>query len=222
MNDLHQFMNKFVDVEISGKTIRRGTMIDLGLDLMVLYSKQQYYYIPLMHVQKVRADQPSSSELYETAGDPPIDHMTDSLSFRKILHHAKGQFVEIYVTGNKSLHGYLTSIMNDYFVFYSPVYKCMFISMNHLKWLIPYRPDITPYSLNHQMMPFSPVHVSLTRTFVDLCKRLEGDLVMFDLGDHPDKIGLLQKVEQQTIELVNASCEKVYWNLQHLKMVNVP
>lgn len=225
MSKLRQFIDKQVEIEITGKNTCSGKVIDTGLDLIVLYSNQQYYYIPLVHIQRMvecevmgEGDE-EGSNLNE---DPLHQYEDGGLSFRKVLHHVKGQFVEIYVTGNKSIHGYLTSVMNDYFVFYSPVYKAMFISMNHLKWLIPYRPDHTPYTLNHQLMPLQPISISLTRSFEDLCKRLEGNLVVFDFGDNPDKIGLLSKIDNQMIELINANGVKVYWNLQHLKVVNVP
>ncbi|MGZ9583889.1 DUF2642 domain-containing protein [Paenibacillus marinisediminis] len=223
MSSLSQYMNTQVEVEISGKHIRKGVLIDVGLDMMVLFHEQQFFYIPLVHVQRFKAVTPTGEEgAGMVPSERPIDYGSDSLSFRKILNYAKGQFVEIAVTGDKPIHGYLTSIMNDYFVFYSPVYKAVFVSMNHLKWLIPYRSDITPYSLSHQSMPFNPVHISLSRTFEELCKRLEGNLVMFDHGDHPDKIGLLNKVNNQAIELINATGDKVSWNLNHLKTVNIP
>jgi hypothetical protein len=224
MSYLNQFINKQVEVEISGKdNIFIGKIIDLGLDLMVLFHEQQFYYIPLVHVQKLK--EITQFKDVDEAGNLPeesIDYQMESLSYRKILNHAKGRFVEIYVTGNKSIHGYLTSIMNDYFVFYSPVYKAMFVSMNHLKWLIPYRPDHTPYTLSNQSLPVNPVNISLSRTFEEQCKKLVGKLVVFDLGDNPHKIGVLQKADNQIMELVNANGDKVCWNVHHLKTVSIP
>jgi hypothetical protein len=224
MSYLNQFINKQVEVEISGKNnIFTGKIIDLGLDLMVFFHEQRFYYIPLVHVQNLKEN--SQFNDVDEAGNLPedsIDYQTESLSYRKILNNAKGRFVEIYVTGNKSIHGYLTSIMNDYFVFYSPVYKAMFVSMNHLKWLVPYRPDHTPYSLSKQSLPVNPVNISLSRTFEEQCKKLVGNLVIFDLGDNPNKIGFLQKADNQIMELVNANGDKVCWNLHHLKTVCIP
>lgn len=223
MRVLHQFVGKQVIVEISGNNDCRGKLIDLGLDLMVLVNEQQfYYYIPLVHVQNVKLSPESNMETDNPTEETPIDYQPESLSFRKILNNAKGRFVEINVTGNKTIHGYLTSIMNDYFVFYSPVFKAMFVSMNHLKWLIPYRSNLTPYSLSNQSLPLSPINITLSRTFEDQCKKLEGKLVVFDLGDNTQKIGLLQKADHDFIELVNASGDTVCWNLQHLKTVYVP
>jgi hypothetical protein len=221
MSILRQFIDKEIQVEISGNHIFTGKLIDVGLDLMVLLHEQRYFYIPLVHVQNLKASSQSNEEV-DNLLEPPFDYQPEILSFRKILNHAKGRFVEIYVTGDKTIHGYLTSIMNDYFVFYSPVYKAMFVSMNHLKWLIPYSPDLTPYSLSNQSLPVNPVNISLSRTFEEQCKKLVGNLVVFDLGDNPSKVGLLQKEDNQIIELVDANGEKVFWNSHHIKTVYIP
>jgi hypothetical protein len=221
MNKFEQFMDKQVEVEIAGN-IYTGKLIDLGMDIMVLYFEKQFYYIPLVHVQSVKVDTHFDADEIEDVPEDPIDYEAENLSFRKILQHSKGHFVEIYVSGNKAIHGYLTSIMNDYFIFYSPVYKAIFVSMNHLKWLIPYSPSLTPYSLSNHFLPVNAVKISLSRTFEEQCKKMEGHLVVFDLGDDPDKIGFLQKADNQVIELVNAQGDKVCWNFHHLKTVYMP
>ncbi|MEW9701898.1 LSm family protein [Paenibacillus sp. SI8] len=218
MSDLHPFIGKQVEVTLSGNNMYTGTFIDTGSDVMVLSHEQRFFYIPLVHVQNLKTLQ--SDEDIGLPPEVPIDFQTDSLSFRKILQHAKGSFVEIYITGNKTIHGYLTSIMNDYFVFYSPLYKAMFISMNHVKWLVPYSSDATPYSLATQFL--SPTNISLSRTFAEQCKRLEGNLVVFDSGDNPNKIGLLQKANSQFMELIIADGNKQIWNIHHLKTVYMP
>ncbi|MFC5447394.1 DUF2642 domain-containing protein [Paenibacillus aestuarii] len=220
-----QYVGQQVIVEISGNNIRKGKLIDRGLDILVLANEQKFYYIPLVHVQNVKVNTEPTMETDDSLAEteqPSIDYQADSLSFRKILNQAKGRFVEIYVTGNKTIHGYLTSIMNDYFVFYSPVYKAMFISMNHLKWLIPYPANVTPYTLDNQSLPLSLINVTLSRTFEEQCKKLEGKLVVFDLGDNTNKIGLLNKADRNFVELINADGNKVFWNLQHLKTVCTP
>jgi small nuclear ribonucleoprotein (snRNP)-like protein len=222
MRTFQPFVGQQVIVEISGNNICAGKLIDLGLDIMVMLNEQQFYYIPLVHVQNVKLKSETSRGADIPTVEMPIDYQVDSLSFRKILNTAKGRFVEIYVTGNKTIHGYLTSIMNDYFVFYSPVYKAMFVSMNHLKWLIPYQSNLTPFSLNNQFLPMSTINITLSRTFEEQCKKLEGKLVVFDLGDNTNKIGLLQKADSDFIQLINASGDNVLWNLHHLKTVYTP
>lgn len=221
MSALLQFMQKQVEVEISGGKYCRGKLIDLGLDLLVLHDEKQYYYIPMIHVQNVRAALKIVAEVETLAGEPPIDYQAESLSYRKILNNAKGRFVKIHVSG-LTVHGYLTSIMSDYFVFHSPVYKTMFVSMHHLKWLIPYEDKHTLYTLSNQSLPVQPMNTSLSRTFEEQCKKLEGNIVVLDLGNHHQKTGLLQSVDNQIIELVNAEGETICWGLQHIKIVYVP
>ncbi|RID85243.1 DUF2642 domain-containing protein [Peribacillus asahii] len=222
MTHFDHLIGKIINVEISGKIEIFGQLIDAGLDILVLYNGQ-YFYIPIVHIQRVKLD---TQNILELAADfqpeQPITTNSDSISFRKILTNAKGTFVQIYIEGNKTIHGYLTSIMNDYFVFYSPAYKVMFISMNHLKWLIPYSKNSSPYSLNNKFLPVNPTSISLARSFTEQCKKLENNIVILDGGDHPEKIGLLQKVQDQQLTLVTAEEEIVYWNCQHLKTIHLP
>ena len=222
MSDFNHLISQNVNIEISGKLEICGKLIDAGLDILVIYN-QQYFYIPIGHVQRIKAD---TQNVYDWDVDfqpeQPINTNTDTISFRKILTHAKGTFVSLYIEGNKTIHGYLTSVMNDYFVFYSPAHKVMYVSMNHLKWLIPYTKNTSPYSLNNEYLPVNPTSISLARTFTEQCKRLENNIVILDNGDHPEKIGLLKKVYDNKLTLVTAEEEIVYWNCQHLKTLHLP
>jgi hypothetical protein len=211
-----------VNVEISGRHRFKGILVDTGLDILVIYNGEQFFYIPLNHVQHLELSTEHGQEDIENPGYAPFGQQTDSVSYRKILERARGRFVEIYVSGNKTIHGYITNIMNDYFAFYSPAYKTVYVSLHHLKWIVPYPPNITPYSLNNQSLPVNPSNVAMARVFEQQCKKFEGNLTVFDLGDHPDKIGLLQKVSNNMIELVSASGKTIYWNLDHLKTVHLP
>jgi len=47
--------------------------------------------------------------------------------------NAKGRNVNMLLGKNTRLYGYIVSIMNNYFVFFSPIYKTVFISMDHEK-----------------------------------------------------------------------------------------
>jgi hypothetical protein len=222
MNHFHHLIGKTINVEISGRIEIFGQLIDAGLDILVLYNGQ-YFYIPIIHIQRVKLDTQNILELAtDFQPEQPITTNSESISFRKILTNAKGTFVQIYIEGNKTIHGYLTSIMNDYFVFYSPAYKVMFISMNHLKWLIPYSKNSAPYSLNNEFLPVNPTSIALARSFSEQCKKLQNNIVILDGGDHPEKIGLLQKVQDQQLTLITAEEEIVYWNCQHLKTLHLP
>ncbi|TCP59180.1 hypothetical protein EV586_101396 [Tumebacillus sp. BK434] len=222
MNRFRAYLGSQVQVEISGGKRLSGTLAEVGGDLLVLLIGDRYTYIPFVHVQKLKACLTCGEAYASTELARPVHVEAASLSYRNLLMHVRGQFVEIYVSGKENVHGYLTSVMNNYFVFYSPVYKTIYISLEHLKWLIPYPPNLTPYSLAQSLLPVNPNPLPLARSFDEQCKKLVGQLVVFDFGDKEDKIGLLKQVEHSRIELINAGGESCHLNLQHLKAVHLP
>src|SRR4051794_4247184 len=223
LKDVVDLIGKTIEVEISGENFHKGILVDSGLDIIVLYDGRtnSYLYIPFVHVQRLKETSLDEEDYsYKPPSEKPIE--TDVISFRKTLTMAKGLFVQVYVTGNKSIHGYLTSIMNDYFVFHSPVYKTMFIAMKHVKWLIPYPPNATPYSLNNENLPFQPVSTPLARSFDEQLKKFENQLVIIDGGENTEQIGLLQKVRNNKVILITAEREMVYRNIEHIKTIQLP
>ncbi|MEH7332554.1 DUF2642 domain-containing protein [Neobacillus drentensis] len=222
--DFVDLIGKNIEVEISGGNFHKGTLLDSGSDMIVLYDNKKHFflYIPFIHVQRLKETMLNEEEenSYQTPSEKPIE--MDVISFRKALNFAKGLFVQVYVTGNKSIHGYLTSIMNDYFVFHSPVYKKMFISMNHVKWLIPYPPNTTPYSLSRENLQQMSKTTPLARSLDEQLKKFENQLVIIDGGEHTEKIGLLQKIRNNKIILITADGEKVFRNLEHIKTIQLP
>jgi len=223
LNGIKAFIGKEVEVEISGKTFFNGILIDLGLDIVVLYDGWKFLYIPILHLHNIK--ERISIENEQTEQPPagtPFQPENETLSYRKVLTNAKGQFVEIYVTGNKSIHGYITSVLNDYIVFYSPVYKSLFISMQHLKWLTPYTTKLTPYTLKPEELPVVPSSIPLSRSYEEQIKKFKGQLIIFDMGGDPNKVGLMTELSNNIVELVTASGTKVYWKLMHLKTAHLP
>jgi hypothetical protein len=212
---------KQVDVVISGNTFFQGIFIESGKEILVLFDGQKYIYIPFLHIHRINLSPVINNDI-STPSEASLAEDADAISYRTILTNAKGLFTEIYVTGNISLHGYITSIRSDYFAFYSPVYKTMLISLYHLKWLIPYNLKTPPYTLSNEKFPVIPSKVPLLRSFEEQLKKWEGGLVVFDMGEDPMKIGLLKKVSDSIIELVVASGETVYLKLSHIKSVHLP
>ncbi|OXB92124.1 DUF2642 domain-containing protein [Parageobacillus galactosidasius] len=221
MNHLHSLIGKQVELELSGKAMLQGILVDIGLDIIVIYNGKEYLYIPHLHIHNIRLSANPDTELSDSTPELPFDE-DDMISYRKTLNNAKGRFVEIYVTGNKSIHGYVTAVLNDYFVFYSPLYKTMFISLNHLKWLTPYQTNITPYTLGNEVLPVKPTNIPLQRSLEEQLKKFEGKLIVFDLGDHPMKIGLLKQVQNDIIELVTADGKSIFWKIMHVKTIHLP
>lgn len=106
MSGYFAHIHEDVKIEISGKRTIIGKLIDCGLDIVVVFDGEQFFYIPTVHIQHFTID-PTSNINFDSKMSSPIRNDTDTISFRKILNNAKGLFVEIYVTGNLSLHGYI-------------------------------------------------------------------------------------------------------------------
>lgn len=211
-----------VKTELSGKKEITGILIDEGLDVVVIYDGYKYFYIPLLHIHKLEKDFDEKHIASDKNAAQLMFLEEEAISYRKILLNAKGTFIEIYVTGNKSLHGYITSVLTDYFVFYSPVFKNVFVSFHHLKWLIPYHNMKTPYSLNEHELPVVPPGFSLQRTFEEQLRKFIDKLVVFDLGETNEKIGVIKSIQHNFVELVTAEGQKVFLKISHIKTVHVP
>ncbi|AXI40510.1 DUF2642 domain-containing protein [Bacillaceae bacterium ZC4] len=217
-----ELIDEQVKAEISGKNEVIGILVDEGLDVIVLYNGYKYIYIPLLHLHSLEKYDDENPIKYDHKTIKPMFIEEDSISYRKILINAKGMFVETYVTGNKALHGYITSVLTDYFVFYSPVFKYVLVSFHHLKWLIPYPNTTTPYSLNEHELPVVPAMITVNRTFEEQLKKFINKLVVFDLGEKQEKIGVLKSVQQNFVELVTAEGHTVFLKISHIKTVHVP
>jgi len=224
MKQQHPLMNSLIDLDVSGKTSTlRGKLVDMGQDILVVHNGQQFVYVPIIHLQQMRAAslQDSTNMTFEVP-ETPFEQANDPISYRKTLMNAKGMFSELYITGNQSIHGYLTSVMNDFFVFYSPVYHSVIVSLTHLKYLIPYSPNVTPYTLTPEQFPLKPSPLTLARTFDQQLRKLIGEFVILDLGENPNKIGVLKNVDQNMVELATAGGNSVYLHLDHVKTVHLP
>ncbi|KAF9130472.1 hypothetical protein BGX30_013481, partial [Mortierella sp. GBA39] len=92
-----------VELKISGYKIPIiGELIDVGSDILVLYSENKYIYTPVHHLQhmKVMEEAEDSSQANK---EPVLDHA--HISFRKMLMNARGIFTEIHLGGASSIHG---------------------------------------------------------------------------------------------------------------------
>ncbi|MCG7318658.1 MULTISPECIES: DUF2642 domain-containing protein [Brevibacillus] len=221
MEPISPFINQFVEVALPEEKQIMGKVMDQGIDILVLYDGTRYIYVPWIHVKSIRQVTTDLVNALEIQ-DSPIFLNKEALSYRNILNNAKGLFIEIHVTGKHSLHGYVTTILNNYLVFYSPIFKTMFISLHHLKWLIPYSRSITPFSLSSHHLPIKPSQFPLSRSFEEQMKRLEGELTILDTGDDPHKIGIVSRLENNLLELTNANGDRTSWNVQHIKTIHLP
>jgi hypothetical protein len=213
----------YIKLEISGNKAINGILIDIGSDLWVIYNGYDYLYIPTVHVQNWKFPKQEEIDEIITLSDDqsPIFSPNEEISLRKTLTAAKGIFTEIYVTSKQALHGYIISIMNNYFVFYSPIYKTMFISLNHLKWLIPYANNQRPYGLSNASLPVNPSNITFARSFEVQIEKLNGTLAVFNIGENENSMGKIMGIKNNFVELISAKGDPVYINLQHIKTVHM-
>jgi hypothetical protein len=223
LNNLQSLVHKPVEVEISGKVQPiKGNLIVFGSDILVIYNGKDFLYIPSIHVQHIKLALKADFELADLLG-APLENQTDSIDYRKMLTNATGLFVELYVMGNQSIHGSLTSVMDDFLVFNSPIYHTVLISLNHIKYLIPYNSEAIPYLLKKEhFIVASSFNSPVANTFDQELKKLEGEFIVLDLGASPNKIGLLKKFEDQTLELITANGSSVYIHFEHVKTIHLP
>ncbi|XID93647.1 DUF2642 domain-containing protein [Paenibacillaceae bacterium WGS1546] len=218
---METYLNQSVSLTVSGIRVPvKGRLIDLGADILVLHNGSQFLYVPLVHIQQLTRCPPLESN-FGVPAEPPLDPATE-LSYRKVLLNAKGMFTELFIAGSQTVHGYVTSIMNDFFVFYSPMFRSLYVSMRHLKILVPYDPQTTPYALEQEKFPVHPTTASLARTFEQQLKKFENEFVILDLGEHPEKIGLLKSVRNNLLELVTADGASTFIHLDHVKTIHRP
>ena len=219
---IQSLVKQVVKLEVSGKRIITGTVIDLGSDMIVLFTGIDFVYIPLNHVQNFKIDFDNENEIEDPAEFPSITREDDkgNLSFGEVLTQAKGKFVEIYVTSDQSLHGCITHVMNNYFVFQSPIYKTMYITIDHLKWLIPYTGNKKPYGLDNHDVLLQKGDELLPSTFEAQVEKLKNEIVVFNMGGNKNLIGKINQVEAQIVEIQTARASSNYLNLNHIKTLH--
>jgi hypothetical protein len=220
---LKDHVGTYIKLEISGTKPISGILIDIGGDLWVIYNGYDYLYIPTVHIQNWKFPKEEEIDEIITLSDDqsPIFNPNEEISLRKTLTAAKGIFTEIVVTSKQAIHGYIISIMNNYFVFYSPIYKTMFISLNHLKWLIPYTNNQRPYGLSNANLPVNPSNITFARSFEVQIDKLIGTLIVFNIGENENGMGKVMGIKNNFVELLTAKGDPVYLNLQHIKTVHM-
>jgi hypothetical protein len=211
-----KFLEEYIEITINASLILKGKLIDVGSDIMVIYNGEDFYYIPLVHTQYIRFSKLAYTEEIQLPPELPIGQPEDNISVRKILTNSKGIFTEIYVTNHQPIHGYVTGVMNDYFLFFSPVHKLISIPLQHFKWLMPYRENERPYSLKNEEFPLIPISTTSARTFEEQCKRNIGKMAIFDLGKEPKKIGKIISIQNNQVELAIARNQTIFTNLTHV------
>jgi hypothetical protein len=218
---IQSLIKEFVKIEVSGKKILKGTLIDVGTDIMVIFNETDYMYIPINHIHSFCAIQKNEFDTVVPTESYSIKtgENSEGLSLRLTLQQAKGKNSEIYLTDDQPLHGCITQIMEDYFEFYSPIYKTMYISTKHLKWLIPYTTNEGPYGLNinYSKPSANGTHVNTFKTKIE---QFIDQMIVFNIGGSKSHIGKINNVEEHVIELEKARATKDYLNIDHIKTIH--
>lgn len=221
---LRNLSKEIVVIGLSGGKILKGAVIDSSSDLIVIYDGKKFVYLPIDHIQTLEIDYDNEDNVQEPSERPIFTSQVSNndLTLTNILSHAKGVHVEILVTRNHALHGVIASVMNDYFVFESPIYKTMFILTKHLKWVIPYSKDQFPYGLSkNEFSSLLPIkNQSLNNTFESQIDQLRNQLVVLNLGKEYSHIGRVISVKDQIIEIQNGKSDSIYFNLSHIQTVH--
>lgn len=97
----------------------------------------------------------------------------------------------------------------------------MFISLNHLKWLIPYTNNQRPYGLSNANLPVNPSNISFARSFEVQIEKLTGELIVFNIGENENVIGKIQGIKGSFVELISAKEDPVFIGLQHIQTVHM-
>ncbi|MFJ7637326.1 DUF2642 domain-containing protein [Peribacillus sp. NPDC097225] len=211
-----KYIGQYMELELSGNILVFGNLIEESTDILVLYTGEVYRYVPQRHIKNYSF--PIIDEEIEGGEDPEISET----SFRKMLMNAKGLFVEILFTKNKPIYGYIVGIMNNYFIFHSPAYKTMFISMEHVKWLTVCDDEKGPYGLSKSEQLLQVSSLSWARTLEEQLKKLTNKLVVLDLGQHPMDIGRIIQLKDGLIHMMDAQGEEFYVNMRHVKSFQFP
>ncbi|MNK03145.1 hypothetical protein D3C87_209780 [compost metagenome] len=220
MQVIKKWLNQIVELELSGCNERiLGELIDMGSDILVLFSESKFIYIPIHHLQNMNLSL-TDPQLNDSSGNPSPEQ--DQISYRKMLMNSRGMFTEVSIGNKRSIHGYLTGIMNDYFVFFSPIYGSVYVSINHVKYLIPYPPNQTPYDLSQDHFPVQPAALPVPRTLDRQIKKLEGKLIIVNLGEKPCHAGLLKIFENNILEMIDASGNTTIIHSDHIMTIHFP
>lgn len=221
MSKIQQYINKSISIEVTGGKRHDGVLIDFGPDILVIFDSRNYYYhyIPLAHMRRLSLCPLHDLEGNGNSQNKPIKSETGSLSFRKILEKAKDILLELYVTGNYPVNGYITNVLSNYILFNSAVYKTMAISINHIKWLALTNRNQTYYSKDRKDLSIqATLNAIAAQTFEQQLDKMTGNIIVLDMGTEQNNIGLVVSVSSDFIELMSANEDIHLLNINHIKM----
>lgn len=224
MSKLEQYVGEVISLEVAGGRYLKGSLVDFGADIMVIYDSMNhyYYYLPLPHVKYFKLSKQEDSNGGTVFQEKLLNNETGLLSLRDVLDKAKDILLELFVTGNHPVYGYISDVLSNYILFNSPVYKTMAINIEHVKWLALTEKNQTFYSMGRPDLNVEHTLTSVAaQTFEQQLNKMLGKIIVFDMGTEPNKIGLVVDISGDFIELINANDETHLLNTNHIKMFHI-
>lgn len=212
---------KFVTVNLVGDKVFRGDIFDSGIDIIVLFNGEEFIYIPIYHIESIAADTPDTD--YEQHSDLPsisLNLSQNALSLDDVLKEAKGIYQELCISNKKPLHGTILEVLDDYIVFYSPIYKTVYIPKKHLKWLIPYSTSERPYGLSDAEFSGQNSRQKFKGDFLQQLEILSNRLVVLNLDDKKHHTGRIKSISNAMIELQTVKMKSVFVNIAHIQTIH--
>jgi len=223
-NLIQDFDKEIVKLEVTGKKILKGIIIDSSSELVVLFNGKEFFYIPFNHIHEIKIDDVNEDGLKIPSSitqDKIFNDSNEEMTFAKVLTKSLGTFLEIQVLNNQPFHGYISSILNDYIVFQSPVYKKMYIPIKHIKTIVPYSHQQKPYQLTDDEFLITACNEHFPSTFEAQIGNLRNKLIVLNLSEKNNFTGKITEIKGSIIQFQTAK-DIVYYNLQHIKTIHTP
>ncbi|WP_065408850.1 hypothetical protein [Pseudobacillus wudalianchiensis] len=216
------YIGEPVALDLLGKKELSGILVDFGSEVLILYRQDEYFYIPLFHIRGIRSLSKEEADTLTQPDKLTEISLTEELSLKKVLEAAKGVFLEINVTAAQPFHGYITNILDDYVVFFSPTYQTMLIPFQHIKWLIPYPPASHPYGFKNTILPATSTAKSFARTFASQIEKMAGAFITCNVGEKESKSGKLLSKGNHFVHLLTAKERQIHISIPHIKNIICP
>jgi len=223
-NLIQDFNKEIVKLEITGKKILKGIIIDSSSELVVLFNGKEFFYIPVSHIHEMKIDYFNEDGLKipsSVTQDKIFNETNEEMTFAKVLTKSLGTFLEIQVLNNQPFHGYISNILKDYIVFQSPIYKKMFIPIKHIKTIVPYSNNQKPYQLSDGEFSINLCNENFPNTFEAQIENFKNRLTVLNVGERNNFTGVITEVKGSIIEFRTAK-DNIYYNVQHIKTIHTP
>lgn len=61
---LQKLRGETINIEISGKKYFFGTLVDTGIDVVVIFNGQDFVYLPINHIQNCKVNTTENEEIF--------------------------------------------------------------------------------------------------------------------------------------------------------------